>query len=171
MSTCCGRWLGETGKPGAAAQGGVAPARPFPGLGAQGVSGCEAASLGAAVQAEVCRGRGAVAGASAPVGEAASPVRLPAHPRPAPSRGLVVQPQTGAAAVAGRGAAPTTQGPPAPQRPADARPRGRGLSRPGVGARLPLRPNSRRPADQDPDHHRRAHPRGTRHPGSPPDHL
>ena len=32
MTTCCGRWLGETGEPGAAAQGGCAPAGPFPGL-------------------------------------------------------------------------------------------------------------------------------------------
>jgi putative transposase len=31
-TTCSGRWLGETGEPGAAAQGSGAPARPFPGL-------------------------------------------------------------------------------------------------------------------------------------------
>jgi hypothetical protein len=31
-TTCCGRWLGETGEPGAAAQSGGASARPFPGV-------------------------------------------------------------------------------------------------------------------------------------------
>lgn len=79
-----------TGEPGAAAQGGHAPARPFPGLGAESVSGCEAASLIAALRAEVGPRRGGVAGAVAAARSAASALRLPTHPRPAVSGGLGV---------------------------------------------------------------------------------
>jgi len=75
-------------------------------------------------------------------------------------RGLGLQPQTSAAVVARRRAVPAGQGASTSAREADARPRGRGLPEPGVGARLPRRPNSRRPADHDPDRHRRVQPPG-----------
>ena len=171
MSTCCGRWLGETGEPGAAAQGGLAPARPFPGLGTKGVSDCEAASLRAALLPQPGVGRGAATRAAAAARPAPPALRLPAHARALTPGGLGVQPQAGAAVVARRGLAPASQGSPAQTRSADARSRDRHLPQPGVGARLRHRPDRRRPADQDPHDHRRAHPRSTRHPGSPTDHL
>ena len=169
ISTCSGRCPGETSDPGAAAQGGHASARPFPGLGTKGLPGGEAASLLAALLPPQGPRRAAAAGAVTAAGEASSTLRLPAHPRPALPRGLGLQPQTGAAPVARRGAALAAQAASAAAWEADARACDRRLPKPRLGIGLPRRPNRRRPADQDPHRHRRAHPRSLGHPRSPPD--
>jgi putative transposase len=60
--------VGETGKPGAAAQGGLAPAEPLPGLRTAGLSVYSPVSVCAAISAPMRQRRAAVAGASAAVG-------------------------------------------------------------------------------------------------------
>src|SRR6266702_4001983 len=75
ITTCCGRWLGETSEPGAAAQGGHASAGSLRGCGTAGVSRCWPASLVAALSSPFGAGGGAVAGAAA-AGQASSALRL-----------------------------------------------------------------------------------------------
>ena len=88
--TCSGRWLGETGEPGAAAQSGQASAEPFPGLGAQGVSDDVAASLRAALLPQPGVGRSATTRAAPAFVPASPTLRLPAHARDPAQRGLGV---------------------------------------------------------------------------------
>lgn len=74
--------------PGAAAQGGEEALRPLRGIGASGVSGRYPAPLLSALLPLDRPRRGGTAGEAQGAGQQAPPLRLSAHPRPAPSRRL-----------------------------------------------------------------------------------
>ena len=88
ITTCCGRWLGETSEPGAAAQGGHAPAKSLRGRGTSGLPRRRSASLLAALPPPSGTGGVVSTGAVASARASSPALRLPAHSRAFGPRGL-----------------------------------------------------------------------------------